>query len=223
MALSLGKTRGHRTLLKGHRTLNTSVRCSNVSRVSESNGNLQSTGRLSKLAPDASGAHRTHAQRVPQTRRITGRKPPDAPSASGAHRTHAQRGSQNARTPDANHRTLKPASGAYRPVPYPSWARHCLHRTLRRSVRCSRSQRPVSVSQRETLPRLLQTSHRRNRKYALNFLKSAESRLASSAGGREEPTRLSTLGTPPPLKSVSIFTNIFPKELASQTCHATRS
>jgi len=61
---------------------------------------------LSKLAPDASGAHRTHAQRVPQ----------------------------NARTPDANHRTHRPASGAYRPVPYPSWARHCLHRTLRLSV-----------------------------------------------------------------------------------------
>ena len=45
LALSLGLTRGHRTLLKGHRTLNTCVRCSNVSRVSESNGNLQSTGR----------------------------------------------------------------------------------------------------------------------------------------------------------------------------------
>ena len=45
LALSLGLTRGHRTLLKWHRTLNTSVRCSNVSRVSESNGNLQSTGR----------------------------------------------------------------------------------------------------------------------------------------------------------------------------------
>ena len=52
LALSLGKTRGHRTLLKGHRTLNTSVRCSNVSHVSsfetlvsESNGHLQCTGR----------------------------------------------------------------------------------------------------------------------------------------------------------------------------------
>ena len=44
-------------------------------------------------------------------------------------------------------RTLKPASGAYRPVPYPSWARQPAHQTLGRSVRCSRSQRPVSVSQ----------------------------------------------------------------------------
>ena len=40
LALSLGEIRGHRTLLKGHRTLSTSVRCSNVSRVSESNGHL---------------------------------------------------------------------------------------------------------------------------------------------------------------------------------------
>ena len=155
MALSLGEIRGHRTLLKGHRTLNTSVRCSNVSHVSRSCQNLTVTC----SAPDAeqvstgrSGAHRTHAQRAPQTRRVTGRKPPDAPSASGAHRTHAQRGSQNARTPDAHHRTLKPASGAYRPVPYPSWARHCLHRTLRLSVRCLSGQRPVSVfSARNTL------------------------------------------------------------------------
>jgi 1,2-phenylacetyl-CoA epoxidase catalytic subunit len=109
LALSLGEIRGHRTLLKGHRTLNTSVRCSNVSHVSRSCQNLTVTC----SAPDAeqvstgrSGAHRTHAQRAPQTCMFTGREPPDAPSASGAHRTHAQRGSQNARTPDANHRTL---------------------------------------------------------------------------------------------------------------------
>jgi len=44
LALLLGKIQGHRTHLKGHRTLNTCVRCSNVSRVLESNGNLQSTG-----------------------------------------------------------------------------------------------------------------------------------------------------------------------------------
>ena len=202
MALSLDKLRGHRTLLKGHRTLNTSVRCSNVSRVSESNGNLRSTGRLSKLAPDASGAHRTHAQRVPQTRRVTGCKPPDAPSASGAHRTHAQRGSQNARTPDANHQTLKPASGAYRPVPYPSWARHCLHRTLRRSVRCSRSQRPVSVFSARNTPATSPISHRRNRKYALHFLE--KRRIPPrKLGGRERGTHpLSTLETPPPSQSV---------------------
>ena len=47
-------------------------------------------------------------------------------------------------TPDMDHRTLRPASGAYRPVPYPSWARHCLHWTLRLYVRCLNSQRPVS-------------------------------------------------------------------------------
>ena len=120
------------------------------------------------------------------------------------------------------HRTLSTGLTPVRPV------HTCAtdpHRTLWTSVRCYQHQRPV----RETLPRLLQNSHRRNRKYTLNFLKSAESRLASSTGGREEPTPLSTLGTPPPLQMcqhhqvyttmcmcVSIFINIFPKELASQ-------
>ena len=75
-----------------------------------------------------------------------------------------------------------------------------VHRTLKTSVWCLRAVHPVSVSQRKILPRLLQISYRRNRKYTLNFLKSAESRLASSAGGREEPTPLSTLGNPPPLQ-----------------------
>ena len=110
---------------------------------------------------------------------------------------------RNTGSPDAEHRTIRCspdlnsessakrtshrtrttgrtgfASDACRPVPYPSWARQCLHRTLRLSVRCSRSQRPVSVPQRETLPRLLQNSHRRNRKYALHFLKSANTILS---------------------------------------------
>ena len=58
------------------------------------------------------------------------------------------------------------------------------------SVRCCQNLRPV--------PRLLQIFHRRNTKYAFYFLKSAESRLSSSAGGREEPKSLSTLQTPPP-------------------------
>jgi len=49
-------------------------------------------------------------------------------------------------TPDTYHRTHRPASGAYRPVPYPSMAKQCLHRTLRLSVRCSRRQHPVSDS-----------------------------------------------------------------------------
>jgi len=40
------------------------------------------------------------------------------------------------------------------------------------------------------LPQLLQTSHRHNRKYALHFLKSVESRRASSAGGRGTQTPL---------------------------------
>ena len=103
-----------------------------------------------------------HVYIAPQTNRAVGSftgqnsGSPDAlkgaPDASGAHRTHAQRGSQNACTPDANHRMHRPASGACRPVPYPSWARHYLHWTLRRSVRCSRSQRPVSVFSARNTP-----------------------------------------------------------------------
>src|ERR687888_1945901 len=63
---------------------------------------------------------------------------------------------------------------------------------------------------------------RRNRKYAFHFPESTESRLASSAGGREGPKPISTLQTPPPLQMcqhhqvyismclcVSIFTVIF--------------
>jgi len=40
----------------------------------------------------------------------------------------------------------------------------------------------------------------RDRKYLFHFLKSVESFLTSSAGGREEPKPLSTLETPPPLQ-----------------------
>ena len=52
------------------------------------------------------------------------------------------------------------------------------------------------------------------------FLKSTESRLASSTGGREEPKPLSTLQAPPPLQicqhqsaCVLVFHNIFFKRV----------
>ena len=64
-------------------------------------------------------------------------------------------------------------------------------------VRCLRTLRPVSEKHSHDFSK---NSHWRNRKYTLNFLKSTESRLASSVGGREEPKPLSTLGTPPPLQ-----------------------
>ena len=157
---------------------------------------------LRKLVGSPNASHRTH---------------PERPELTGLMRRECR---QNARTPDAEHRTHTGASGALctPALQTPHW-------TLWTRVRCCQHQRPV----RETLPRLLQISHRRNRKYELNFLKSAESCRACEAGGREEPKPLSTLGTPPPLqmcqhhqmyttmsKSVSIFSNIYQKELASQ-------
>jgi len=69
---------------------------------------------------------------------------------------------------------------------YTLWCWHTLRRrwSLKGEERMGSSlpPAPVSVSQQGTLPRPLQNSHRRNRKYAFHFLKSAENRLASSAG-----------------------------------------
>ena len=69
-----------------------SVRCSGVGHMSSLNlacqflmatcntpDALQVHTRRVRCTPDVSGAHRTHAQRVPQTCRVTGREPPDAP------------------------------------------------------------------------------------------------------------------------------------------------
>ena len=110
LAISLGKTRDHWTLLKGHRTLNTCVRRSNVSRVSESNGNLQSTGRrvsFQRTRPVHTGPVRIELRKL-------------AGSPDASHRTHPKRpvltglirreGRQTACTPDAEHRTLSGAS-----------------------------------------------------------------------------------------------------------------
>ena len=64
---------------------------------------------------------------------------------SGAHRTRAQRGLQKPPTPDAYHRTLSKCvrcltlAGSSTP-------------DAEASVRCLRTQRPVSVSQRENTP-----------------------------------------------------------------------
>ena len=113
--------------------------------------------------------------------------------------TRTFHGRQTARTPDAEHRTHSGASGAHLRHRHQTGRSGPAFGAANTSVRCCQHQRPVSVSQREILPQLLQISHRRNRKYTLNFLKSAESCLASSTGGREEPKPLSTLGTPPPL------------------------
>ena len=107
-----------------------------------------------------SGAHRTRAQRGCQTRDLTGRWAPDScaervsnsrphrtlgTGQSGAHRTRAQRGLQKPLTPDAYHRTLSEfvrcltLAGSSTP-------------DAEASVRCLRTQRPVSVSRRENTP-----------------------------------------------------------------------
>ena len=157
-----------------------------------------------KWALDATCAHRTRMQKVCQTHDLIGC---GAPDASGTHQTRTQRGLQTARTLDSHHRTHPehpvlvvrnplpkschtgrmnrehPASGVVRPMLNPNRARHWQH-TSQRLVP------PRTASgEWETLPWLPQISHQRNRKYTLNFLKSAE-----------EPKSLSTLGTPPSLQ-----------------------
>ena len=111
------------------------------------------------------------------------------------------------------HRTLSTGHTPVRPV-HSAHLRHRLtpHRTLWTNVWCCQHQRSVSVSQRETLSQLLQISHRRNRKYTLNFLKSAKSRRAPPPLERCQDHQVYTTMC----KCVSIFTSIFPKDLASQ-------
>ena len=180
MALSLGETWGHRTLRRRHRTLNPCVRCFRnghvspfESHASESNGAKHRTWlschRTRRYSPDLnterfanSRCHRTLSTRP-----------------SRAHRTHTQRGLQNARTSDAPHQThlerpvlsvrftrrSQIAQDARTGVTlHPVLTVRCLtlaepsttvHRTRRLSIRCFHGQRSMSVSQRETLPRLL--------------------------------------------------------------------
>ena len=64
------------------------------------------------VTPDASGAHQTHAQRAPQTRRVTGREPPDAPWASGAHRSETSRAHSLTSHTTGRSNGNRPASGA---------------------------------------------------------------------------------------------------------------
>jgi len=119
--------------------------CPFESRVSVSNGYLQSTER-------SAGPHQTRpvhtGLKLREICKTSGS--PDAEhrtlsGASGAHRTHTQRGLQNRadtglRTPDAPTcvRCLTLAAPGS-PV----------HRTHRHSVQCLQDQRPVSVSQRK--------------------------------------------------------------------------
>jgi len=130
---------------------------------SESNGHLQCTERVrctpvlnTERSAKARG-HRTHTTERSKLRLVlTGLKLKEL--------------YKTLRSPDSHHRTLQTASGACRPVPYPSWARHCLHRMLRLSVRCSRSQRPVHSRDLSNFPTgAIEDMH-------FNFSKSTESR-----------------------------------------------
>jgi hypothetical protein len=95
------------------------------------------------------------------------------------------------------------------------------------SVCRSRDQRPLSVSHPATLPSFPSFGVMENKHFI--SMKTPESCLASLAGGREEPKPLSITQTPSPSQMcqhhqvyitmcmcVSIFTNIFPKDLATQ-------
>ena len=158
--------------------------------------------------PDASGTHRSRAQRVCQTHDLIGLR---------AHQTRAQRGLPTARTSDSHHQTHSSASSALLENLAVQHADPNKHRSrsrppasgVERPVRsaCSSQNptahqmlRPASSAFAPCVHDFTKISHQRNRKYTVNFLKSAESRLATLAGGREEPKPLSTQGTPPPLQ-----------------------
>ena len=189
---SLGKTRGHRTLTGNHRTLNTQrpVLRHRPRVTSRLKTTVAANGYLA-LAPDTAppDAQLVHTGRTRCT--------PDSCAESSAN-SHGHRTQATGRTLSVR---CSPNSCAER-VAKPS-----AHRTLTTGLSPVRpvhsaapDNTPDALDQRPVLPTpASQISYRRNRKYTLIFLKSAESRLASSAGGREKPTRLSTLGTPPPL------------------------
>jgi len=86
VAPSLGKTRGHQTLTGSHRTLNTQrpVLRRQPHVTSRLNSTVAANGYFTRapaqhhrmlycVTPDACSAHRTCAQRAPQTRTVTGR------------------------------------------------------------------------------------------------------------------------------------------------------
>ena len=86
VAPSLGKTRGHRTLIGSHRMLNPQrpVLRRQPRVTSHLNSTVAANGYYARapaqhhrtlycVTPDVYGAHRTRAQRAPQTRRVTGR------------------------------------------------------------------------------------------------------------------------------------------------------
>ena len=138
---SLGWKREHRTLLSEHRTLDplrpvhwSWPRVLFESRVSDPNGYLQHTRR-------SASPHRT----VVLTGLVRREGVKLATSPDAGHRTRAQRGLQKHLTPDANHRTLSECvrcstlAGSSTP-------------DSEASVRCLRTQRPVSVSHWENTP-----------------------------------------------------------------------
>ena len=147
-----------------------------------------------KCAGSPDPHHRTRPERpVPY---------PESTANAQGHRTQITRRAlsiqcSQPKTPaeDRQHRTHKQELSCIRclTLTEPNTTAHQMRRLC---VRCLHGLRPA-------LPRLLQTSHRRNRKYAFHFLKSAKSHLASSAGGIEEPKPLSTLQPPPPSQSVT--------------------
>ena len=100
---------------------------------------------------------------------------------SGAHRTRTQRGLQKPLTPDANHRTLSECvrcstlAGSSTP-------------NSEASVRCLRTQRPVSVSQRESTPAT-------SPKFPIGAIENIHLFFSKAPNPAELP--LSTLGTPP--------------------------
>ena len=181
VAPSLGKTRGHQTLIGSHRTLNPQRPV--LRRQPRVTSHLNSTIAANGYCAPVPDTAPPDAQLV-YTGRVRCTPDPCVGSSANSqgHRTRSTGRTLSVRCsldsctervakPSA-HRTLSTGLTPVRPV----------HSATPDSTPEAKGQRPVPPRRASgecfSLPQLLQSSHRRNRKYTLHFLKSAESRRA---------------------------------------------
>ena len=173
------------------------------------------------VTPDASGAHRTRAQRAPQTRTVIGR--------TLSVRCSPDSCAERVARPPA-HRTLSTELTLVRPV----------HSATPDSTPDAKGQRsvPLRIASGECFS--VRNTPVTSQKFPTGAIENMHLIFSKAPNPaeleREKPTPLSTLETPSPLQMcehhqvyttmcmcVSIFTNIFPKGVSLSTFHATRS
>ena len=143
-----------------------------------------------KWEPDASDAHRTHTQRRCFSRRVTRCVPPDAPQVSDA---LSQKHSHSYKLTSCI--TGVPTVPGLHPMR--AFDAHCSLAPETDNIPDTYIQHPMPwrlASGPTTSPNFPQTQQ----KICVSFSQIAESHLASSVEGREEPKPFSTLQTPPP-------------------------